>query len=62
MFLLNGKGYYSQSYGKNHKIPEIAILVDNYGGQKKNNSMIHFMNMINEGGLFGTYTLHFYIK
>ena len=43
-------------------MPEIDILVDNCGVQKKNNLMIHFLNMINEGGLFGTYTLHLYIK
>ena len=26
---INDKGYYSQSYSKNHKMPEIDILVDN---------------------------------
>ena len=41
---------------------EIAILVDNCGGQNKNNVMIQFMNMIKEGGLFGTDTLNLYIK
>ena len=30
--------------------------------QKKNNVTIRFMIMIKEGGLFGTVTLHFYIK
>ena len=30
---LNDKGHYSQSYVKNNKMPEIAILFDNYGGQ-----------------------------
>ena len=43
---LNEKGYYYKSYGKNHKMPEIAIFVDNYGGQTKNNLMIRFLNMI----------------
>ena len=43
---LNYKGYYSQSYRKDNKMPEIAILVDNYGGQNKNNLMILFMNII----------------
>ena len=28
---LNDKGYYSQSYGNNHKMPEIDILVGNCG-------------------------------
>ena len=40
----------------------IAILVDNRGGQKNNNVTIIFLNIIKEGGLFGTATLHFYIK
>ena len=43
-------------------MPEIAILVYNCGGKNKNNVMVRFLNMIKEGGLFGTYTLHFYIK
>ena len=43
-------------------MPEIAILIDNCGGQNKKNLMIHFLNMINEGGFFGTDTLNFYIK
>ena len=59
---INDKGYYYQSYGKNHKMPGIAILVDNCSGQNDNNEMIHFLNMIKEGGFFGAYTLHFYIK
>ena len=50
--LLNVKGYYSQSYGKNNNILEIAILVDNFGGHNKNNLMIHFLNMIKEGVFF----------
>ena len=59
---INAKGYYSQSYGKNHRMPEIAILVDNCSGQNKNNLLIRFLNMIKEGGFFGTATLNFYIK
>ena len=59
---LNDKGYYSRSYGKNYHMPEIAILVYNCGGKNKNNVMFRFLNMIKEGGFFGTYTLHFYIK
>ena len=47
---------------KNHKMPEIAILVDNCGGHNKNNVIIRFLNMITEGGLFGTATFHLYIK
>ena len=37
---INNKDYYYQSYVKNHKIPEIAILVDNCSGKDKNNTMI----------------------
>ena len=59
---INEKGYYSQSYGKNHKMPEIAILVDKFCGQNKNNVIIRFLNMIKEGWLFGKATLNFYIK
>ena len=59
---INNKGYYYQSYGKNHKMREIAILVENWGGQNKNNLMICFLNMTKEGVLFGADTLHFYIK
>ena len=62
LFWLNDKGYSSQSYGKNHKIPEIGTLVDNCGGQNKNNLMICFLNTIKWGGLFGTATLKLYIK
>ena len=58
---LNAKGYYYQSYGKNHNMPEISILVDNCGGQNKKIVMIRFLNMIKEGGFFGTDTLHLYI-
>ena len=46
LFWINYKGYYSKSYGKNHKMPEITILVDNCGNQNNNNVMIHFLNMI----------------
>ena len=49
---LNEKRCYSQSYGKNNKMTEIAILVGNCGGQNKNNIMIRFFKMIKEGGLF----------
>ena len=62
IFWLNDKGYYSKSYGKNNNIPEFAILVDNCSGQNKNNVMIHFLKIIKQVGLFGTATLHFYIK
>ena len=41
---------------------EISILVDNCGGQNKNNVVIRFLNMVKEGGLFGESTLNFYIK
>ena len=41
---------------------EISILVYNCGGQNKNNVIIWFVNIINEGGLFGTATLYLYIK
>ena len=34
---INEKGCYLQAYGKNHKLPKIAILFDNYGGQNKKN-------------------------
>ena len=61
-FWINDKGYYPQSYGKNHKIHEIDILFETCGGQNKNNLMIRSLNMIEEGGFFGTATLHFYIK
>ena len=59
---INDKGCYSQSYGKNHNMPEISILVDNCGGHNNNNVMIRFLNIIKEGGLFGVDTLYFYIK
>ena len=59
---LNDKGFYSQSYVKNNKMPEIAILVDNCGSQNKNNVTIRFLNMIKGGGFFGTVTLYFCIK
>ena len=59
---INEKGYYSQSYGKNHKMTEITSLVDNYGGKNKNNVIIHCLNMIIEGVLFGTAIFHIYIK
>ena len=44
---LNYKGSSSKSYGKNHKMPEIDILIDSCGGQNMNNAMIQFINMIN---------------
>ena len=43
-------------------MPEIAIPVDNCGGQNKNDAMIQFLIMIKEGELFGTPTFHFYIN
>ena len=43
-------------------MPELFILVDNCGGQNMNNLMIRFLKIIKERGLFGTATLHFYIK
>ena len=58
----NDKVYYSQSYGKIHKMPEIIILVDSCGFHNNNNLIIRFLNMIKEGGFLGTDTLHFYIK
>ena len=58
----NNKGYYSQSYGNNNKMPEIAIVVENCGGQKNHNVMICFLNMIREGVFFGMATLNLYIK
>ena len=59
---INEKVYCYQSYVRNHNINKIAILVDNWGGHNKNNVMILFMNIIKEGGLFGTDIFHFYIK
>ena len=59
---LNYKGYYYQSYSKNNHMPKIAILFYYCGGQNKTNVMIRFLNIIKEGGLFGTATLNFYIK
>ena len=43
---INDKGYYYQSYDKNHKMPEISVLVYNYSSQNKNNVMILFLKMI----------------
>ena len=43
-------------------MPENFILVDNCGGQNKNNVIIRFMNIIKEGGFFWTDTLYLYIK
>ena len=43
-------------------MPEIFILVDNCVGQNKNNVIILFLNIINDGSLFGTANLNFYIK
>ena len=62
IFWLNEKRSHSQSYSKNHKMPEIYTLVYNCGGQNKNNLMIRFLNVINDGGFFGAATFHFYIK
>ena len=59
---INGKGYYYQSYGKKHKMPEIAIPIDNCGGQNKSNAMIRVLNIIKELGFFETDTLYLYIK
>ena len=59
---INAMGCYYKSYGKNNKMTKIAIIVDNCGGQNKNNVMIYFINMINEGGLYVTANLYFYIK
>ena len=52
----NDKGWYYQSYYKNHKMTGIDIIADNCGGQNKINEMIRFLNIINEGELFGTAT------
>ena len=41
---------------------EISILVENCGGQNKNNVMIRFLNMIKEGEFIGANTLRLYIK
>ena len=43
-------------------MPEIDFLVENFGGQNKNNATIRFMNMIKEVEFFGTSTLHLYIN
>ena len=43
-------------------MPAIDILVDNCGGKNKNNAIIRFLNMINEGVLFGIYNLYLYIQ
>ena len=59
---INDKGYYSQSYGKNNNMLNIDILVDNYGGQNKNNVMICLMKIIKERGFFSTAIFNFYIK
>ena len=59
---LNDKRCLSQSYGKNHKMPVIAVLVYNCCGQNKNNILIHFLNMIKERGFFDSAILYFYIK
>ena len=59
---INEKGYYYQSYGKNHRVTVIDILVDNFGGHNKDNAMIRSLNTIKEGGFFGTSTFNFYIK
>ena len=59
---INDKGYYFQSYGKTHRIHEIAIIVDNCSDHINNYVMIRFLNMIKEGGFFGAANLHFFIK
>ena len=59
---INVKGYYYKSYGKNNKMTEITIIVDNCGAQNKNNAMIYFINMLKQGGLYWTANLHFYIR
>ena len=51
---INDRGYYSQSYGKNHNMSEIDILLEKCGGYNRNNVIILFLNMIKEGGLFQT--------
>ena len=43
---ITAKGYYYQSYGKNHNMPVIAIIFEKYHGQNKNNVMIRFMKVI----------------
>ena len=43
-------------------MPKIDILIDNCGGQNKNNAMIRFLIIIKEVEFFVTATLHFYIK
>ena len=53
------KGYYSQSYVKNRNMTEIAIPVENCGGKNNNNVIIRFLNMIKEGGFFGTANFRF---
>ena len=58
---INDKGYYYQSYDKNHKMPEISVLVYNYSSQNKNNVMILFLKMIKGGGFFGIANFHLYI-
>ena len=62
LICINDKGYYYQSYHDNNKINGIAIIVDKWGGNNKNNLMIHFLNMIKEGKCFETATLYLYIK
>ena len=37
---INEKWCCYQSYGKNHKMPEIDSIIDNCGGQKNNDAMI----------------------
>ena len=59
---LNYKEYYSQSYGKNHKMPGISILFDNCGSNNNNNLMIRFMNTMKEWELFGTDNFNLYKK
>ena len=48
---LNYRGFYFQPCGKNHKMPQFGVLVDNCRGQKKKKVIIRFLNMIKEGGL-----------
>ena len=46
----------------NHNMPGFDILIDNYGCKNKNKAIICFLNMIKEGGLFGSANFYFYIK
>ena len=43
-------------------MPYFSIIVDNSGGQNKNNLTVPFLNKIKQGGFFGTSTFHLYLK